>query len=163
MPRNAKRHHTQSGAPAQPVAPVPGQQYGAGVEQAALQRAMPAPQARGAAAVAAPAPSQSTAGSIPQQPMADAGAVAAPTQASDQDRYLAAMQAAQQLRGSTGLLSGGTTRPNEPITAGLSRGPGPGPEALGMRGGSPTGDFFRKLSAATNDPYFAQLAQRARS
>lgn len=74
----------------------------------------------------------------------------------------AALAAASQYADQTGILKGDTTRPNEPITAGLSRGPGPGPEALGLTNGSPTGDLFRRLSAATGDPFFADLAAKAR-
>ena len=43
----------------------------------------------------------------------------------------AAAQAAPDI--GAGLLSGPSRRPNEPVTAGLSTGPGPGPEALGLQ------------------------------
>jgi hypothetical protein len=72
------------------------------------------------------------------------------------------MEAAQGLQGAAGLLTRPTGRPNEPITAGLSSGPGPGPEAMQVRMGSPVGEAWRKLSATTGDPFFAELARKAR-
>lgn len=62
-----------------------------------------------------------------------------------------------------GLLGAPTMRPGEPVTHGLTSGPGAGPEVLGNMAPnlSQIGDFYRKLSAATGDPYFAELAQRA--
>jgi hypothetical protein len=75
----------------------------------------------------------------------------------------AALQAAQQMRAETGMLTAPTNRPNEPITAGLQRGPGGGPELLGMQQGSPTGDMFRRMSQELGDPYFAELANRIRA
>lgn len=148
MPR--KRRQTMSGAPAQPIGAIPGQIYGAGVDQMALQRAMPAPNlAGGGAAPVAPAP--------PPASPAAAQAVPGPGAAPNYDDLL---RNAASLREQTGLLPMPTNRPNEPITAGLTRGPGPGPEALGMRRSTPVGDAWRRISAATGDPYFAQLVDR---
>ena len=153
MPRKAKP--TLSGAPGQPVGAVAGQMYGAGEQQMALQRAMPTPQLAGgpAAQAAQPGPSAEAPPTPAQQ---QAMAAAAPD-----DRFARAMAAAQQLQGTTGALRQPTMRPNEPITAGLLTGPGPGPEALQMRTGSPTGDTMRMLSQMTNDPLFADLARKA--
>jgi hypothetical protein len=143
MPR-ARQRSTLSGAPAQPIAATAGQVYGAGVDQMAMQRNMPAPQTQG----------QRPAGTAPPDSPAD---VAVPV-----DRA-AALAAAQSLRGQTGLLTSPTTRPNEPITAGLSRGPGPGPEAMVGRQGSPAGEMLRHLTQLTGNPYFAELADKAKA
>lgn len=145
MPRTAKRPKTMSGAPAQPIGAVPGQMYGAGVEQMQLQRAMPAPNL-------AQGPVAGPAGPPPAGP---ATAGPAPAQGFD-----AALAMAQGMRDQTGLLQQPTARPDEPITAGLTRGPGPGPEVLAMQQGTPAGDALRRISAQTGDPFFADLARR---
>lgn len=137
MPRTRK---TQSGAPAQPIAPVAGQMYGAGVQQQRLQEAMPAP---AGAAAAPPGPSP-----VESSPSGGGG-----------DPYAAAMSV---LQGQGGLLGQPTQRPNEPLTTGLALGPGAGPEVLGSFSRSPAGDSLRSLTALTGDPYFAELADRAR-
>ena len=144
MPRARK---TLSGAPAQGVQPVTGQQYGRGVEQAQMQQAMPTP--RGNAAVTA-AMAQGQA-----QAQARPAAAAAPAQQPD------VMALASQLRNSVGLLKTPTDRPNEPVTAGLAGGPGPGPEVLGKSIRSPLGDTLRNLSRVSGDPIFQQLADGA--
>ena len=141
MPRNRR---TISGQAAQPIGAVAGQQYGAGVEQMAMQRAMPAPQVAGAGQGAPGAPAPAPGGAPPRINMAEL------------------MQRAQALQPATGLLPAPTNRPNEPVTAGLSRGPGPGPEALAVRRGSPAGEMLRRLSAETGDPMFARLADQGR-
>lgn len=140
MPRTRK---TQSGAPAQPAPKVAPQTYGQGVELQTLDAAMPTPNM--AAAAASPSP-------------AAPGGTPAPAQPYDHEAVLAAAQGASP---ETGLLLDPTNRPSEPITAGLMRGPGPGPEALQKQQGSPAGDMLRRLSQTTGDPYFAQLADRA--
>ena len=141
MPRTA-RPTTQRGAPAQPISATPGQVYGAGVEQMAMQRVMPAPNM------------QSPAAAIPQ------GASSAPAAAGPVDPARV-MALAAGLKEQTGLLTAPTQRPNEPITAGLSRGPGPGPEILAAPSGSPSGDILRRLSQSTGDPQWAELARKA--
>ena len=141
MPRTA-RPTTQRGAPAQPISATPGQVYGAGVEQMAMQRVMPAPNM------------QSPAAGIPQ------GAPPAPSAAGPVDPARV-MALAAGLKEQTGLLTAPTQRPNEPITAGLSRGPGPGPEILAAPSGSPSGDILRRLSQSTGDPQWAELARKA--
>lgn len=156
MPRKAKS--TLSGAPGQPVGAVAGQMYGAGVEQMALQRAMPAPQLAGGQS--APAAQSAQPGPSAEAPMTPAQQQQ-PEVASPDERFARALAAAQQLQGTTGALRQPTMRPNEPLTAGLTTGPGPGPEALQMRTGSPTGDTMRMLSQMTNDPLFAELARKA--
>lgn len=141
MPRARK---TQTGAPAMSVESVPGQMYGKGVEQQRLQEAMPAPQAQPMQAVppAAPPP-----GAVPTS--------AAPAPADP-------MAAAAALRDRVGLLGPQTARPNEPVTHGMVQGPGAGPEVLGAVMGSPLGDTLRNLSRQLGDPFFEQLAQKAK-
>jgi hypothetical protein len=116
------------------------QTYGQGVEMQQLDQAMPIP------AYA----NQPTAQPQMESPSQQPGYT-----------HEAAMAAAQQMQGQVGLLAQETTRPTEPITAGLSRGPGPGPSALGVQQGSPAGDILRRLSATTGDPSFAELARKA--
>lgn len=62
-------------------------------------------------------------------------------------------------------LSAPTERPLEPVTTGLARGPGPGPEILsGQITGTPrakSSDLFATLFAQTGDQEFAALARRA--
>lgn len=148
MPRTAKRPRTLSGAPAQPISATPGQMYGAGVEQMQLQRAMPAPNlAQG-----------------PTAPVVAPGPAPAPVEAqAPPPSFDQVLAQAQGMRDQTGLLSAPTTRPQEPVTAGLTRGPGGGPEMLQMQRGTPAGDAMRRLSAATGDPFFAELAARGRA
>lgn len=142
MPRRAKQ--TYGGAPAQAKSPIPGQTYGKGVEQDRLERAMPTPQLR-----TVPDPS--------------AAPTMAPAQVPAADPYETALAAAASMRGQTGLLAQPSARPMEPLTAGLSTGPGPGPEALGANMGTPAGDLLRRVAAETGMPYFAHLADRARA
>lgn len=143
MPR--KRLVTQTGQPAQAVGPTPGQQYGKGEEQMALQRAMPAPQATQRTVLAPPAQAVSQLPGVQQAP-------------ADPQQLASIVEA---MRGKAGLLRGGTGRPAEPVTSGLSSGPGPGPEILGLKQGSPTGVTLRNLSRLTGDPLFQELADRA--
>lgn len=169
MPRTRR---TNRGAPGQPVAPVPGQTYGMGVEQQRLAEAMPAPAIQ---------PAGPPAGVPGMQGGVDtgvaAGQVAAPTgsavvpaghnggEAGAVDataRYQATLAAAQQMAGRAGILTSPTRRPQEPVTAGLPVGPGPGPEVLGVQRGNPTGIMLRQLAAATGDVYLRELADRAR-
>lgn len=138
MPRDRK---TQSGMPAMPAPKIAPQTYGQGAEMQTLDAAMPAPNMQ---AATVPSPGTDAAPGSPAPP-----------------DHMAVLGAAQQLGNQTGLLTQDTNRPQEPITAGLSRGPGPGPEALGMVRGTPTGDILRRLSASTGDPMFAELARKA--
>lgn len=64
----------------------------------------------------------------------------------------------------TELLSlfGPSQRPDEPVTAGMSRGPGPGPEILGGPS-TAASDTLDSLAAETGDYSLAILAQRARA
>jgi len=140
MPR---KRRTQSGEAAQPIDPGEGQGYGQAKEQAEMQQALPAPATHGAmmAPVAQPLPGQVPPGSGPPQPGPD----------------LAALLGQAPI----GLL-GASQRPNQPVTAGLDSGPGPGSEILGgMRPTSPLSRTLRLLSERTGDPIFQQMADRS--
>jgi hypothetical protein len=139
MPRKAKR--TISGEPAQPTPQIPGQYYGAGVETQKLAEAAPAPDRRSAQPVS---PNSS--------PMAVA--------AGSTDPFSEALQQAEMLRGRAGLFRAPSARPDEPLTAGLPVGPGPGPEALMGSQGSRQLNFLHMLSRLTGDRQFDDLARR---
>lgn len=148
MPRR-KKGQQYSGGP-----------YGSGVAQRELDRTMPAPaieerfhpnpaaQALGAAAGAPP----HKGGSYQPGDDTSAGAFRA-----SPEQLLAAAQA---MKGRAGLLAQPSNRPNEPVTAGLPGGPGPGPEAMQMRTTSPGIELMRNLTQWTGDPYFARLVER---
>ncbi len=54
-----------------------------------------------------------------------------------------------------------TQRPDEPVTAGLTTGPGPGPEVL-FGPSTKASDTFAYLAEQTGDSYFLQLAELSR-
>lgn len=137
MPRG-KRRTTQSGAPAQAIRSVPGQRYGEGVEQQQLQRAMPAPDMQEASAP------NGMAGGPPVIPSP------APDPAMIQ----------QYLAGHNPNMLGGTQMPDQPVTAGLSTGPGPGPSAL-ARPRTPTARWLHRLGQETGNPKWKRLAEEA--
>lgn len=138
MPRKRK---TMSGDDAQNISSVPGQRYGEGVAQQQMQQAMPAPDRSGAPAGAAAPPGAVEA--IPPQ--------AAPPV--DVQQYLA--------QHNPNLLSG-TKLPDQPVTAGLPTGPGPGPEVLNMlKASTPLRRYLEELTAQSGDPTFRRLAERA--
>lgn len=140
-----------SGAPAQPNTPVPGQQYGMGVQQMDMQRALPTPQNLQQTVPVTPATAQ-------QQPT---GVSNQAVGAQPVDPHAAALAEASAMRQHTGILTRPTSNPNEPITAGLGVGPGPGPEVLGLRTRSATADTLERLSQVTGDPLFRDLARKA--
>lgn len=152
MPRQRK---TMSGAKAQPLSTTPAAYYGQGVENRQMQRAMPAPQATRPAARPQPAGRTQPAQPAPQTPQPQQAPPAPPA-----PDFGALLAAAGGLKNHTGLLTAETLRPNEPITAGLTRGPGPGPKALTQRTGTPSGDLFRRLTELTGDASFAELARK---
>jgi len=136
MPRAKK---TSSGVPGQPVQAIRGQEYGKGVEQEALQRAMPAPAEPGVAVLTSPS---ETSESEPQRPPVD----------------IAALQ--QTLSGMGGILKRPDDRPDVPFTSSLTD-PG-APLRMGIV--SPvnrTGELMRELSRRTGDSMFADLAAKA--
>lgn len=149
MPRG-KAKETPAGYRAQKVASVPGQRYGEGIEQQQMQQQMPAANMQASApTTVAPAPLMQQPGAAGTPPGLGSPAPTGPD--------LAALMGQMPV----GLLNG-TQRPNEPITAGLSTGPGPGRDALGMRATSPMRRMLDQLSLQSGDPYFRELADRAR-
>lgn len=140
MPRG-KQRRTQSGEEAQNIGSVPGRRYGEGVAQQAMQRAMPAPDRTGVPSPQPGSPVPASPGGSPAPPP-DAGA---------------ALAAAP-----LGLLSGGSQRPNQPVTAGLSSGPGGGPEMLGsLRARTPLSRTLENLYQRTGDETFGRLMRKA--
>lgn len=105
---------------------APGQTYGVAAEQLRAQQQVPLPKQ---VPPSAPAP----AGSAPAGPPPPAGA------------------APSILPGGLGPLTAPSDRPNEPLTAGLASGPGPGPEALGVQAMSPIDELRAMYMANPND------------
>lgn len=132
MPRSRK---TASGAPAQPVSAMTGQQYGRAVQQEALQQAMPVPASNAPATTASPQPNPT---GRPQ---------------------LRPEDAMKLISGMGGLLSAPDDNPSLPVTDGLSTGPGRGPEAI--QPASSLGRTLQMLSTRTGDPFFLELAVKA--
>jgi len=136
VPRKQK---TISGDDPQKIASVPGQRYGEGIEQADMQSKMPAPQVDGPPANGS-------------QPV-----VAAPQKAGPSPEMLQQFLAANNPQ----LLSQ-SQLPDEPVTAGLRTGPGAGPEAMTLaQTTTPIARTLRQISAATGNPKWARLAERA--
>lgn len=73
----------------------------------------------------------------------------------------AMLDAAQSFQLPNTSLTAPTERPNEPITAGLPLGAGPGPEAVTAP--SPTKRVLDIIAEQTGDPYIQQLLDRARA
>lgn len=143
MPRKPK---TPNGTEAQGIGAIAGQTYGRGVEQEQLQRVVPMPDQR-----------SDTRQAVAQQAQQVAPAAAQPSF----DQILALAQGAGA---GAGMLREPTRRPDEPLTAGLPIGPGPGPEALRMPPRERPGvRFLSRLTELTGDPYFAELARRGQT
>jgi len=134
MPRKRK---TMSGADAQSIQSVPGQRYGEGPDQAALQATLPAPDTQGQVPSAAP-PAPTVTGPMPVDPG----------------------QIQQFLAGHNPALLSGTRQPDTPVTDGLSTGPGRGPAALKMNV-TPIARFYDRLAADTGNQKWKRLAERA--
>lgn len=136
MPRGKPRT-TQSGDPAQKIASVPGQRYGEGVEQQAMQRAMPAPDM-----VEATAPSAAPAQPVMPMPPVDPAAIQGYLQSHNPN------------------MLGGTALPDQPVTAGMSSGPGPGVSAIaGPR--TPPSRWLQRMAEDTGNPKWRRLAEQA--
>ena len=73
--------------------------------------------------------------------------MAAPPPTPGQAAPVQAAVAAGPPPGGLGSLLDPTARPDEPLTAGLSTGPGPGPEVLSARG-DPDADYLRAIYRA---------------
>jgi hypothetical protein len=143
MPRAAKPR-TMTGAPAQPIGAVAGQEYGMGVAQMDLQRQLPAPNVQ---ASSSPAPPQAAA--VPPQT-----APGVPEQLA-----LDPMAAAAAMQGGPGLFQMPRTS-TRPLTEGLPSGPGAGPEIMGPSAASPLARTMQLLSERTGDSFFTDLARR---
>lgn len=76
------------------------------------------------------------------------------------DPFAGILAAAQQAEFQPVGLNAPTERPDEPITAGLSRGPGPGPEALG--GVKGISDILARMYNESGNETIAALLDRAR-
>ena len=133
MPRKRK---TQSGAPAQAPEAIRGGDYGQGVAREQIAETMPSVDAR--------AQTNQVVNQIDPTPVATPNPV-------------------DMLAGAPlGLLSG-SRRPNEPVTAGMNRGPGAGPEMLGGYGPrTPLRRTLEQLAQTTGDPMFARLIEKGR-
>lgn len=60
-------------------------------------------------------------------------------------------------------LGAGSQRPGEPVTAGLSGGPGPGPEVFARPGrSSRAADLLESMGMSTNDESLVNLAMKIR-
>lgn len=141
MPRKRK---TPSGEVAQtPPKSVPGVRYGEGVQQQAMASAMPAVDRMATPPMTGAAPGPPTGAAPPPggAPIDIAGAMASLGQAPV-----------------GGLLA--SSFPDEPVTAGLPTGPGPGPEAV-RPGRSPLARTLENLYRASGDPVFYNMAKKA--
>lgn len=131
----------------QKVQTVPGQAYGAAQQQAQAQQQIPLPDNA----------TQTPPSMTPSPVQAPGGGEAAPP---EED----IMEMLRQLTPTTGLYSP-TERPNEPITAGLPFGDGPGPESIApffqLRRNA-AADTLEALAQFTGDSVLAQLAQVSR-
>ena len=94
----------------EPITTAPGQEYGQRAQQQAAQRTVP---------LAPP----------PQPSPAAAGGAPAPTPSAEPPAPI--INGLGKGNAGLGLWTHPTERPDEPITAGMASGPGPGPEVLG--------------------------------
>lgn len=122
------------------------QSYGQKNDQLQAQREMPLPQvdnkipSGGAAAVSPPAPS---------------GGAPAP--------QLDIMQLAREYDPGITPLNAPTNRPGEPVTAGMSLGPGPGPEIFQAPGRQArAAETLQMMARISGDDFFLQMAERIR-
>lgn len=140
MPRRAKpaggQYPNRSDLQAQPPRAPTNMAYGEHKAMIEAQQAMPMPQAP-------PPPTP--------QPGAPQGGVPF-----DQ-LFAQAMQEAEAMEPMQVGMNAPTSRPNEPITAGLSSGPGPGPEVLSMRPMTPLTQSLRTMAEVTGDPAIFEL------
>jgi hypothetical protein len=124
----------------QPVAVPTGLPYG---ENQQLQQAQQAVHLPGAA----PAPAAGPAPAGPGSPLPQG-----------------ALQAAQQYQmPQLPPLERDSERPNEPVTAGLPSGPGPGPSTPGSPGATGLSDLLGQMAKQSGSVALSQLAQRAQA
>lgn len=133
---------------------APSTAYGRGVDTAQAIAAVPIADNRGASADALRAGVQAAGSRAAAVTQPQVGPPPAPAG----DPAMAAANAMSV----QGLLSAPSAYPQRPVTHGLAQGPGAGPEALMGAGDVAAGaPIWRQLAAATGDPYFIELAQRA--
>lgn len=127
------------------------QAYGQRGDQMAAQRAMPLPRSDSAADAAAAAP----AGPPSSAPPPDV-----PPAPNPNDPML--LQMARDFDPGITPLDAPSDRPDEPITTGLTTGPGPGPEAIftSPDRGKRAADVLRMLSYSSGSEMYAELANR---
>lgn len=148
MPRARK---TSSGAKAQPVQAVTGQEYGRGVQQEVLQRAMPAP----AMPSVQPSPPQPQPAQTQTQQSPDQ------TQGQPQQPQTPDFNAIRNsLQGMGGVLRRPDDRPDIPFTATLND-PTTNFNLGTFNPVNRTGEMMRELTRRTGDSTFADLAARA--
>jgi len=137
MPR---KRQTITGDDAQNISSVPGQRYGEGKEQQSLQQEMPAPDTQqpvdvppGAAPVGQPVVEQ-------------------PRTAPDQIQAF--------LANNNPNLLAQSDFPDEPVTEGLSMGPGSNTSAIRNRPITPLKRFYENLARDTGDSRYRLLAEK---
>lgn len=130
--------------------------YGSHAPLIAAQQAIPLP---GPGAPVGPPPQGGPPGAGPPMPGGSAPASGGPQE------LMAALQAAQNHAAPNVGLGGPTQRPDEPVTAGIPLGPGPGPEALGLppQGAGSMADLLQRMADQTGVSTLASLAERART
>lgn len=125
---------------------APNQQaYGQKNEQLQAQREMPLPQVDNKipSGGAVPSPTAPSGGAGPQGPDL--------------------LQLAREYDPGLTPLTAPTTRPNEPVTAGLTLGPGPGPEIFQAPGRRVrAADTMAMLARVSGDDTYLQMAERIR-
>lgn len=82
-------------------------------------------------------------------------------QAAPVDPWEQVMGAAQQMEFSPVGLNAPSTRPDEPVTAGLPSGPGPGPEAMRPQGGL-SAQIQRAIATSGGSETLMRLLENAR-
>lgn len=130
-----------------PIEAAPDQTYGVGQDQLAQQAAIPLPNNRAPSPAAAP----------PEAP--------APGQTPPADPLARAVESAGAMPFHPVGLAGPSAFPDEPLTAGLGIGHGPGPEALPPmpHARNYTADVLATLAEVRQSPQLAALADRLRS
>jgi hypothetical protein len=145
MPRRAQRR----------AAPQD-QGYGVRGEQMAAQAEMPLPQNRApGGAPSAPA------GAPVEDPAAPPGSIGPPPEGGGGDPMAALLAEAAAAPAPPGTLDAPTAFPDEPITAGLDVGEGPGPEALMAPEVNRTAETLSIIAEVTGDPRIMDLARQA--
>lgn len=139
----------------QPVQSAPNQPYGTGGEQEKAQQAIPLPRASNAGP---PAPAQPQAsGQAPPMPQGGGGGQP------QGDPMQQAIQFARDFDPGITPLTAPTSRPGEPVQAGLSMGPGAGPEIFNAPARAmAAADILTKLALASGNDRFMESAAKIR-